>query len=470
MKGARSKMNNEIIGQETIGQEIEKFFGQDVERIARETGFVQRRSKLNGLVFLQAMVFGCIEHAVISLSQIAQACLDIGVEISAQGIDERINESSVSFLRQIFAKAVEFFRHEQPLPFLDQFSHVYLVDSSQIALPESMAELYPGSGGNGPEASLKIQLVFDFLFGHIEQLVFGPGRENDQGYRGYWSVFKPGALILMDLGYFVLDSFKAIVEAQAYFLSRYHYPTALSTPDGKPIELSKWLAKQSEAVIDQPILLGARSQHRIPCRLIAIRLPQEVADRRRQKSKETAKRRGVTLTKEYLMLHDWLLYVTNVPPSMLTPQQVAQVYRVRWQIELVFKLWKSFCGMRSVADLRSLRILTELYARLIGVVLTHFLIAPLRLPFGPTANREISPVQVRSILKRFARLLNQALAHPHSFQLVLDDFLHHLSHFGFKQKRRKSPNVYHQLALTFHLFDLQPEPDSDFIPFDLALA
>src|SRR3990172_5151726 len=99
MKGAGSKMNNE-----TIGQEIEKFFGQDVERIARETGFVQRRSKLNGLVFLQAMVFGCIEHAVISLSQIAQACLDIGVEISAQGIDERINESSVSYLSQIFAK------------------------------------------------------------------------------------------------------------------------------------------------------------------------------------------------------------------------------------------------------------------------------------------------------------------------------------------------------------------------------
>src|SRR3972149_4144207 len=183
---------------EMIGEAIEKFFGQDIERIARETGFVERASKLSGLVFLQAMVFGCIEHAVISLAQIAQACLDIDVEISAQGIDNRINENSVSFLRQIFAKAMEFFRHEQPLPFLEQFSHVYLVDSSQIAMPESMAELYPGSGGNGPKASLKIQLVFDFLFGHIEQLVFGPGRENDQGYRGYWSIFKPGALILMD--------------------------------------------------------------------------------------------------------------------------------------------------------------------------------------------------------------------------------------------------------------------------------
>lgn len=223
-------------------------------------------------------------------------------------------------------------------------------------------------------------------------------------------------------------------------------------------------------MIDQPVLLGARSQHRIPCRLVAIQLPQEVADRRRQKSKETAKRRGVTLSKEYLQLHDWLLYVTNVPPSMLTPQQVAHLYRVRWQIELIFKLWKSFCGMRSVADLRPQRILSELYARLIGVVLTHFLIAPLRLPFGPTANREISPVQVRSILQRFARLFCQALAHLHSFQLVLDDFLHHISRFGFKQKRRKSPNVCHRLALVFHLFDLQPEPDSDIITLDPALA
>jgi len=46
---------------------------------------------------------------------------------------------------------------------------------------------------------------------------------------------------------------------------------------------------------------------------------------------------------------------------------------VRWQIELIFKLWKSYCGLREFAHLRRDRILTELYARMIGLVLTHFL-------------------------------------------------------------------------------------------------
>lgn len=83
-----------------------------------------------------------------------------------------------------------------------------------------------------------------------------------------------------------------------------------------------------------PILLGAK--HRIPCRLIAIRLSQEAADRRRAKCIKNAKRQGRTPSQGHLNLQDWLLFVTNTAESVLSPEQVAQVYRVRWQIELVF--------------------------------------------------------------------------------------------------------------------------------------
>lgn len=451
-----------------VGQAIEQFLGQNVEETARETGFVQRTSKVTGLVFLKAMIFGCVEHPGISLSKIAQACLDIGVKVSSQGVDNRIDETSVEFLRQMFAKAMECFRHDQPLPFLVQFTRVLLLDSTQIALPACMAALFPGSGGNASEASLKIQLVFDFLLGNIEQLVLCSGRNSDQGYRGYWSTIIPGALVIMDLGYFVLDSFRAVIDAKAYFLSQYSTSTALYTTTGERIELGKWLAKKTETVIDLPILLGAK--HRIPCRLIAIRLSQEAADRRRAKCIKNAKRQGRTPSQEHLNLQDWLLFVTNTAESVLSPEQVAQVYRVRWQIELVFKLWKSFCGLRTVADLRPDRILSELYARLIGIILTYFLIAPIRLPFGPTANREISPVQVRTILQRFARSFNQALLFPDTLHLLVGDFLTHVSEFGFKQKRKKSPNICHRLALLFHLFDVEPELDSDLFSLEPALA
>lgn len=139
---------------------------------------------------------------------------------------------------------------------------------------------------------------------------------------------------------------------------------------------------------------------------------------------------------------DWPLFVTNVPADRLSIEQVALLYRVRWQVELVFKLWKSYCGLKHIVGLRRERVLVELYAKMIGLVLTHFLTAPLRMPHGRYANREISPLAVRRTFQRFARDLNCCLGHLASFQDVsppgalrlqrkAQEETQHLPHSGF---------------------------------------
>lgn len=443
---------------QSTGERIKSFFGDSVNRIARETKFVQRKSDLDGLKFLQALVFGFIENPKASLNYLAQVCLDLEVEITPQGVDERINAYSVAFLREMFSQAMERFKHDQPLPLeiLQQFTAIDILDSSVLALPDNMAEEYPGCGGDGPQASLKVQLVFEFLYGNLKQVILTAGRAPDQAYRAYLQVIQAGSLILADLGYFSVEAFSQIADKGAYFLSRYLFGTAVFTPDGERMDLLKTLQSATTNYIELAVLLGA-NQH-LPGRLVAVRVPQEVADRRRQKAKEKAQRQGRTPSQEYLALLDWTLFVTNVPAEMLSGEQVVTLYRVRWQIELVFKLWKSYCGLRSIAGWRRERVLTELYAKMIGIVLTHFLIAPLRMPDGAGANREISPVQVRQILRRFARQLNQTLARSQNLVKVLADMVLHIRRFGFKQKRTKHPNVCHTLHLIFRLFDL-PEAD-----------
>ncbi len=146
---------------------------------------------------------------------------------------------------------------------------------------------------------------------------------------------------------------------------------------------------------------------------------------------------------------------------MLHTEHVASLYRVRWQIELVFKLCKSFCGLDYIASLRSERILTELYARLMGLVLTYFLIAPLRLPDGATANREISAVKARQIFQRFARFFLLALNHSGDLVAYISDFFRHIAHSGFKQKRQKSPNLLHSLSLLSACYDWDQNDFSD---------
>jgi len=221
--------------------------------------------------------------------------------------------------------------------------------------------------------------------------------------------------------------------------------------------LNYTLQSATTSSVDLDIRLGARQ--RLPCRLVAVRVPQEVADRRRQKAIDNARRKGRTPSKAYLALLDWTIFVTNAPAEMLAVPQVVALYRVRRQVELVFKLWKSYCGLGRIAGRRRERVLTELYAKMIGIVLIHFLIAPLRMPAGAGANREISPVQVRRILRRFARRLNLTLSGSRCLVHVLEEMVLHIGLFGFKQKRTKDPNVCHALDLVSGLFDL-PEANS----------
>jgi hypothetical protein len=431
------------------------FTTAEVNRVAYQTNFVQRtHSKLSGSIFLQAFVFACLEHSRVSLNKIAQSCLDLGVEITAQGIDQRLSQASVAFMQQMFVKAMATFVNELalPLPVLVQFSGVNLIDSSIIPLADELAETYPGSGGNASSASLKLQVVFDFLYNNLRQFILAPGRQADKGFSDYLAVVQPGSLNIGDLGYFNLDNFRQIDQLSAYFLSRYQSRTAVLCPDGTVIDLLHELSSHPQAVVERSILLG-KAQH-LSCRLIAFRLKQEVAEQRRRKAKKAAKRRGKSIRPATLALLDWSIYVTNVPDTMLNAAQVAVIYRVRWQIELVFKLCKSYCGLRSFAHLRMDRLLTELYTRMMGLLLIYFLMAPLRMPAGPQANREVSPVQVRLICQRFARHLSQVVTDIDQLTGSLSQLNTHILRFGFKQKRKKKPNVCHSLALVSSVFQL----------------
>lgn len=448
---------------EQIGQHIQQFFGETVELVARQTKFVQRQSKLTGTKFLQAMVFSSLEKPLMTMASLADSCLDLGVTISEQGLDERINEQSESFLREMFQRALQHFQSKQPVAveLLQQFRHIYMIDSSQISLPATLAALFPGTGGEGSEASLKLQVAFDYLHGNFAQVEESDGRHPDQGYRGHWALIEAGVLFLMDLGYFTLDTFRLIYDRQAYFLSRLQGQTAVMTLAGERIDLAQLLAAQTVTRAEYAVRIGNRKEHRIPCRLIAIRLSQEAADRQRQKAKDNARRHGRTPNQAYLQLLDWALFITNVPDTMLRLEHVAALYRIRWQIELVFKLSKSFAALDVIASLRPPRVLSELYAKLIGVLLTYFLIAPVRLPDAASPQHEISAVKVRFILQRFARFFARSLDNLAVFCADIDTFYRHVLQRACKQVRRKRPNALLALALLSACYDWTPDEFSD---------
>ena len=423
-----------------LAPKLHVFFTQTAKAIARQTKFVQRESKMTGALFLQSVVFGFEEQPRAGLTDLVETSDDLGVVITKQGLQARITDA-VPFLRAMFEQGLRLFRHDLRLEMavLKQFSGLFITDSTVIALPASLRTEFPGCGGSGSEAALKIQLTFELLTGAMDTVDFQTGRSADQGYDGHVQQLRPGALYLSDLGYFVLRHFQQIDQHQAYFLSRLDLKTAIFDPaSGDRLDLLAWLRTQTDPAVETRWLVGA--EEKLPCRVLVTKLPPEVADRRRQKAREAARRKGRTLSPRHLALLSWTIYLTNVPAPMLTFPQVLVLYAVRWQIELIFKVWKSQRALDRVAGHRRERILTEIYAKLIGVVVTHFLIGPFR-----AVDHELSPVKVQQLVRRYALRLAQSLDSLGQLVTVLDKLITRCLKSALKDQRRKRLSTLQQL-------------------------
>lgn len=135
-------------------------------QLARETGFVHRASKLTGAAFVQTLLFGWLNYPQATLQQLAQMAGTVGVSISSQGLDQRFTQAAAVFLRRVLEAAVSHVvtAHPVAIPLMHRFAGVYLLDSSTMVLPDELAQVWRGCGGNQAQhtqAALKLQVHFD---------------------------------------------------------------------------------------------------------------------------------------------------------------------------------------------------------------------------------------------------------------------------------------------------------------------
>jgi hypothetical protein len=442
-----------------IGRTLQTLFGEKAEEVARETKFVQRSSKMRGVTFLLTFVLGFLETPTASLNLLCQVAEDFGVSIRKQGLQGRLNAHAVTFMAQMFALAKEKLENKVAisLPLLTQFTVVHLMDSTAISLPDSQAETFAATGGSGPKAGLKLQTLWDFLRGNLTALWITAGRGADQSFRKQDAYLVPGGLFLADLGYFAVGALQAIAHQDAYFLSRFQTQTGLRTPEtGEKFALLAHLQQIQADEVELALWLGFKVN--LPVRVLALRLPDAIVAERRRKAKENARRQGRTASHTHLAWLAWSIFVTNVPAAMLTLAQAARLYPLRWQVELLFKLWKSEGQVDRVAGTCQPRILCEVYAKLIGFVLFHYLTAPLR-----WGTRELSPPKALQTFRRHVAELGRALGSLPEVERVLNKLMRRWQRFAHKDKRRTRLSTCRQLELASgHLLEgsqvLPPAP------------
>jgi len=352
---------------------MQKVLTTEADRLGRESGFVQRVRKLDGSHFIQALVFGFQAKPDAGYEQLSQMAAIVGTPLSPQGLEQRFTPEAAKFVQKVLANAVEQVLSSGPaaVPILQRFAGVYLRDSSIINLPDELAQTWLGVGNSqGQTAALKLQVELNFSTGQLAGPVLQNGRAQDQKSPFQQQALPAGSLHLADLGYFNLDRLAADHRHRVYWITRLKAGTAIYTPTGERLDLVGWLRANVKAQCDQPVLVGVGQ--RLPCRLLAVRVPQEVADQRRHRLREYARKKQVTPKADTLALAEWTLIITNVPPTMLSLREALVLLRVRWQVELLFKLWKSHAQVDTWRSRKPWRILCELYAKLIGVVLMHW--------------------------------------------------------------------------------------------------
>jgi hypothetical protein len=296
------------------------------------------------------------------------------IYVTKQSIDERFTERSVEFMKTLLEQLLPKIIDQEPvMKFLNAFESVKIKDSTCFQLPESMVEKYAGSGGSASKAQIRIQFEYDCKTGKIYDLSLHAFNEQDTTNAiATTSSIQKNDLIIRDLGYIVISVLLEIQEKEAFYINRHNFNSNAyeNIEDKEPIDfekIQKYLKKNKLNSLEKDVYIGV--DKRLKTRMIIELLPDEKKELRLRNANQNAQKKGKKVSKKYKAHIGLNAYITNITSEILPINQVRTLYRLRWQVELVFKVWKSVGEIDKVKKIKIERFETMLYAKLIWIML-----------------------------------------------------------------------------------------------------
>jgi hypothetical protein len=195
-------------------------------------------------------------------------------------------------------------------------------------------------------------------------------RNDQQDSKQTIDSIKGKELYIRDLGYVTPIYLKAIIEREASFLNRIPPQVNIYTSDKKLITwkmINRKFSKTGSATLDMDVLIYERDL--IECRLVMERVPDIEYRKRLRNTEHSAKKHGVGLSEEHKIRCRYNTFITNVSRAILPIEKIRKTYYLRWQIELVFKTWKSTFEIHKIKKMKTERMECQLLAKLLWVLL-----------------------------------------------------------------------------------------------------
>ena len=366
----------------------------------------------------------------------------VSLKVKREALHERFTESAVAFMN----RCVNFVLKQKinvssniHSKLLDSFMHIYLFDSTSWDIHPHLKDIFPGSKGAASSANCKVQLCYEYLHGNISFFDIVPGTKSDKKCVACLpNIIQAKDLLIIDLGYFCMNTFKYIYDTGAYFLSRFMVGVNLYDPQTHmQIDLHDELKNIKESMYEISVHMGEEKKTRVPCRLTCLRVSVEVAEKRRRKLNKDARRKGKVVSKRALFFADWIVMITNIPQHLLPSEMVRPLYSLRWQIELLFKQMKSVLKINHISTQKKNRLLCEVLGKLIVAILIHNIHAHMNIHLWNTKHQEVSFDKLfKRIQERLITIIEKLLISIHYAYRYLQKVIKKLSKNCRKLKQK----------------------------------
>lgn len=358
---------------------IDPFFtAEELNQLAIDSNFVQRKGKIDGHLFFDLIVFHSEDLKSQSLNDLSATLKDRHrIDIQKQSLNERFNNNALLFLKKALEKLLRNqLKQKLALPFGPcMFNRILIKDSTCFQIDESLAEYYPGSGGGGSKASIRIQFEYDLLSGSINDLSVNAFNEQDaKNSLATIDLTREGDLIIRDLAYMGINVLKAAQLKKVIYLCRANpVATIFEKIDDRFekidfMKLAGFMRSHEISCIEKEVYLGG--EEKLKTRMIIYQLPEEEYAKRIRKAEQNNKKKGRgPVGKEYKARAALNLFITNGSAELIPASKIWNYYRLRWQIELIFKIWKSICKIEKVKKVKKHRLECYIYSKLFLIIL-----------------------------------------------------------------------------------------------------
>lgn len=448
------KQEMKFLHQEILAQ----FSPEAMTQLARDTGFIQRKRKLTAMDSLLLFAFTTKHLSKSSLEQLSTHLHELtGKEISAEGLNQRFNWRAVHFLQLIFQQLLQtkcFPSFQKLTKYSLIFEKIRVLDSTSFQIPDTFSSWFPGTGCT----SVKFQIEFELLSGQFTHAHFEPGRVHDaKTGNQLCQTVQPKELILRDLGYLNLEELEKMNQQnERYFISRLRNNAIVYTKNpspsyhknGKIIAQTEYIrhtiqelaetVKEQETKEFEGIYVG-KKKVKLPVRFIICHFTPAQQAKRMARMKEVERVTGIRYTDQTKQMSAYGIYITNLP-SKIEKEEIYPIYSLRWQIELLFKVWKSTMELTHCKPMKIERLICYFYSQLIRLMLCTMITYRMRYILWKKSQKELSEIKALKLL--FEKLSDLYFAMKKSADSIvkkLDYLFHQLETNGIKSRKKNKP-------------------------------